>query len=577
MLQVKNLTIYHKKDLRPLVSDLSFTLNDGDRAAVIGEEGNGKSTLLKLLYDPILVEDYAEYHGEILKNHTVCGYLPQELSVMDRQKDIYTFLSEEPAFLETDYRELASMAGKLGICTDLLYSDSRMAQLSGGEKIKIQLIRIMVMHPDLFLLDEPSNDIDIETLEWLEAFINECPFPVLYISHDETLLEHTANMILHMEQLKRKTQSQCTVFRTGYQEYVELRQKSIDRQTRLAQEEKAAYEKQQEKFRKIHDKVEHQQAVISRQNPGGARLLKKKMHAVKSMERRFEKQAENMTRRPDTEEAIFFRFARGEGIPAGKWVIDYDLPLLTAGRRELAHDIRIQVKGSEKICIIGKNGAGKTTLLRLIAGQLLERTDIRAAYMPQNYEELLDLDKTPVAYLSQTWEWQLPEHGAASPETSPEPYAAAVYDATAPEKADPHSPAPYAAFVSNPQLAYNPMPRQGRPRALTKEELTKIRTYLGSMKYTVQEMDHAIRDLSGGQKAKLLLLKMSMEHRNVLILDEPTRNFSPLSGPVVRALLQDFPGAIISVSHDRKYIREVCDRVLELGRDGLIPVPEAAL
>lgn len=113
------------------------------------------------------------------------------------------------------------------------------------------------------------------------------------------------------------------------------------------------------------------------------------------------------------------------------------------------------------------------------------------------------------------------------------------------------------------------MPRQGRPRALTKEELTKIRTYLGSMKYTVQEMDHAIRDLSGGQKAKLLLLKMSMEHRNVLILDEPTRNFSPLSGPVVRALLQDFPGAIISVSHDRKYIREVCERVLELRPEGL--------
>ena len=120
MLQVKNLNIYHKKDLRPLVSDLSFTLNDGDRAAVIGEEGNGKSTLLKLLYDPVLVEDYAEYTGEILKNHAVCGYLPQELPQEDREKDIYTFLSQEPAFLETDYRELSSMAGRLGLSMDLL-------------------------------------------------------------------------------------------------------------------------------------------------------------------------------------------------------------------------------------------------------------------------------------------------------------------------------------------------------------------------------------------------------------------------------------------------------------------------
>ena len=533
MLQVKNLNIYHKKDLHPLVTDLSFTLNDGDKAAIIGEEGNGKSTLLKLLYDPALVEDYAEYKGEISKNHKVCGYLPQELAPCHKEKSIYTFLSEEPAFLETDYRELASMAGRLGISTDLLYGEARMEQLSGGEKIKIQLVRILCMHPDLFLLDEPSNDIDIETLEWLETFINDCTFPVLYISHDETLLEHTANMILHMEQLKRKTENQCSVFRTGYREYVELRRKGLERQTRLAQEEKAAYEKQQEKFRKIHDKVEYQLTAISRQNPSGGRLLKKKMHAVKSMERRFERQAEDMTQRPDTEDAIFFRFAQGEGIPAGKWVIDYELPLLTAGEKELAHDIHLQVKGPEKLCIIGKNGVGKTTLLRLIAEQLLKRIDIRAAYMPQNYEELLEPDLTPVEYLSQIWEQQ----------------------PTAPD----------AEHQASARQSYG----HGRTRALTKEELTRVRTYLGSMKYTVQEMEHAIRDLSGGQKAKLLLLRMSMEHRNVLILDEPTRNFSPLSGPVIRELLQDFPGAIISVSHDRKYIREVCGRVLELRQDGL--------
>lgn len=563
MLQVKNLNIYHKKDLHPLATGLSFTLNDGDKAAIIGEEGNGKSTLLKLLYDPALVEDYAEYKGEILKNHKVCGYLPQELAPCDKEKDIYTFLSEEPAFLETDYRELASMAGRLGISTDLLYGESRMEQLSGGEKIKIQLVRILCMHPDLFLLDEPSNDIDIETLEWLETFINSCTFPVLYISHDETLLEHTANMILHMEQLKRKTESQCSVFRTGYREYVELRRKGLERQTRLAQEEKAAYEKQQEKFRKIHDKVEYQLASITRQNPSGARLLKKKMHAVKSMERRFERQAEDMTQRPDTEDAIFFRFAQGEGIPAGKWVIDYELPLLAAGEKELAHDIRLQVKGPEKLCIIGKNGAGKTTLLRLIAGQLLKRTDIRAAYMPQNYEEQLEPDLTPVEYLSQIWEQQ-----PAAPYSEHQTSVRQSYGADPLPSAGQSMPHPQTGLPADNALSKGTF--KGRTRALTKEELTRIRTYLGSMKYTVQEMNHAIRDLSGGQKAKLLLLRMSMEHRNVLILDEPTRNFSPLSGPVIRELLQDFPGAIISVSHDRKYIREVCGRVLELRQDGLL-------
>lgn len=508
MLQVKNLSIYHKKDLRPLMEKLSFVLNDGDKAAVIGEEGNGKSTLLKLLYEPALVEDYAEYEGEIAANRVVCGYLPQELTAEDGEKTVYEFMCGEPAFLETDYRELAAAAGELGISAEMLYADTKMKCLSGGEKVKLQLVRILCRQPNLFLLDEPSNDIDIDTLEWLEKFIVNCPFPVLYISHDETLLERTANMILHMEQLKRKTESRCTVFKTGYREYVERRQESFERQERLAGEEKAAFEKRQEKFRRIYEKVEYQQDIITRQNPGGAALLKKKMHSLKSMKHRFEKEAENMTQMPETEEAIFFRFADGEGIPAGKWVIDYELPELSVGGKILSKDISLQVKGPEKVCIIGRNGAGKTTLLKKIAEELLQRRDIRAAYMPQNYEELLDLNNTPVEYLSRTWD---------------------------------------------------------------KEENTRIRTYLGSMKFTVSEMEHEIRQLSGGQKAKLLLLKMSMEHRNVLVLDEPTRNFSPLSGPVIRELLKNFQGAIISVSHDRKYIREVCGRVIELDEEGLRP------
>ena len=103
-----------------------------------------------------------------------------------------------------------------------------------------------------------------------------------------------------------------------------------------------------------------------------------------------------------------------------------------------------------------------------------------------------------------------------------------------------------------------------------KDETSRNRTYLGSMKYTADEMSHRIGDLSGGQKAKLLLLKMSMEGSNVLILDEPTRNFSPLSNPVIRQMLRNFQGAILTVSHDRKYIAEVADTVYELTERGLV-------
>ena len=96
-----------------------------------------------------------------------------------------------------------------------------------------------------------------------------------------------------------------------------------------------------------------------------------------------------------------------------------------------------------------------------------------------------------------------------------------------------------------------------------------MRTYLGSLRYTPDEMYHPIRELSGGQRAKVLLLQMSLSGANVLLLDEPSRNFSPLSGPEIRALLRSFPGAIISVSHDRKFIAEVCDKVYRLTEDGL--------
>ena len=216
----------------------------------------------------------------------------------------------------------------------------------------------------------------------------------------------------------------------------------------------------------------------------------------------------------EQEEAIFFKLGdKNAYIPTGKTVIEYELSKLMtpAGERILAEGIYLKIKGSEKICIIGANGAGKTTLLKKIAEELLNRNDIKAEYMPQTYEDLLDLDVTPVDYLDKTGD---------------------------------------------------------------KEERTRIRTYLGSLKYTPDEMEHPIRELSGGQKAKVLLLRMSLSGANVLILDEPTRNFSPLSGPVIRKMLREFPGAVISISHDRKYIEEVCDKIYQLNPNGLQLISE---
>ncbi len=507
MLQIKDLTITHLKDNRVILDKLSFVLNEGDKAAIIGEEGNGKSTLLKLIYNEGLVSDYVEYTGEIIRNNMHIGYLAQELDSREKALSVYEFMCEDAMFFEHTPQELSDITRQLGITSELLYSEQEMGVLSGGEKIKVQLARIILGRPDMLLLDEPSNDLDISTLEWLEVFINTSRMPVLYISHDETLLENTANKIIHLEQIKRKMEARATVIKSSYKAYMESRGNALIRQEQLARKERAEYEKQQEKFRQIQQKVEHRQNTISRQNPHAGRLLKKSMHRIKAYEARFEKEYENMTKLPETEDAIFVKFGEQGYIPEGKIVIEYSLPKLVIGERVLAKNVALRIKGPRKICIIGKNGCGKTTLLKKLAEELLGRSDIKAAYMPQNYEELLDMEASPVEFLSVSGD---------------------------------------------------------------KEEISRIRTYLGSMKYTADEMGHRIGDLSGGQKAKLLFLKMSMAGCNVLILDEPTRNFSPLSNPVIRKMLRGFGGAIISVSHDRKYIDEVAEEVYELTEEGLV-------
>lgn len=506
MIQIKNLTAIHKKDSRSLFENLSFVLEKGDKMAVIGEEGNGKSTLLKLLYDPAITDAYIEYEGEILKNGACTGYLAQELAEEEKELTIWEYMSSDPVFFEKTPKELGKIAGTVGLPGDIYYGQEKLRQLSGGEKVKLQLARILMLEPEVILLDEPSNDLDLPTLEFLERFILNVPAAVLYVSHDETLIERTANKILHLEQLRRKTRCRYTVAKSTYEEYLMNRERMFVNQERIAGKQREEFARQQERYLRIQQKVEHQQNAISRQDPHGGRLLKKKMHAVKAMGKRFEREKEEFLDFPETEDAVFLLFGKESAVPQGKQILEYRLDVLEAGERVLARDLFLRVKGPERIGIIGKNGCGKTTFLRKIAEELRGRQDIRTAYMPQNYEEEMDIGKTCVEFL----------------------------------KTDGST-----------------------------EEEKRIRTYLGSMKYTAQEMDHPAGELSGGQKAKLFFLKISMQRSQVLILDEPTRNFSPLTCPVIRKLLAEFPGTIISISHDRKYLKEVCNVLYELTEKGL--------
>ena len=218
---------------------------------------------------------------------------------------------------------------------------------------------------------------------------------------------------------------------------------------------------------------------------------------------------------PEWEEAILTFFDAGRSaFPAGKTALRLDVPELTAGDRVLARDVRLWVTGPEKIGIVGPNGAGKSTLLKLVADELLPRQDIRAAYMPQDYGDLLLGDKTPVEVLAPSGH---------------------------------------------------------------KDDITRARTLLGNMKYKAEEMEHPAAGLSGGQRAKLLFLSMVLNGANVLVLDEPTRNFSPMSGPKVRQALGDYGGTVISVSHDRKFLAQVCTTLYRFTENGLLPVDREEL
>ena len=329
---------------------------------------------------------------------------------------------------------------------------------------------------------------------------------MLFVSHDETLIERTATAVIHLEHIHHKKVARCTVANVPYREYIERRERAFAHQAQVSVFEHEQYRKKEERWREIYEKVNRAQNDISRGDPSGGRLLKKKMHSVISQGKKLEKERDELTE-----------------MPMSEWQIDIELPPVVLPRRKeilrftcdglyspdgnrLTAGFNLNVDACEHIVITGRNGIGKTTLLRLIERELMGRRDIKPFYMPQNYMELLDGFETPTDFLAPSGD---------------------------------------------------------------KESVTNARTYLGSVRFTKDEAESPVNRLSGGQKAKLFFVKMALEGYNVLLLDEPTRNFSPLSNPMIRKLLREFGGCIIAVSHDRKFISEVCDRVVRLTENGM--------
>ncbi len=502
MIFLKNMTIWQKVNDRCLVKDFNFILNKNNKVAIIGEEGNGKSTLLKLIYDERLILDYCEYRGSFDKGNYKLGYLEQMLDEkwLDYQVIDYILADDFIDFqMMGEFKKLLQQF-KLKSKID----QQLMRSLSGGEIVKIQLIKLLLANPDILLLDEPTNDLDIETLEWLENFIVEIEKPVIFISHDETLLEKTANVIVHLEQIKKKNECRHIVEKIDYQSYIDQRIKMIEKTTQIAKKQREVQKKKKRKLQQIYEKVEHQQETISRKDPHGAKLLKKKIKSLKAQEKRFAKEESEFLDFYETEEAIKLWFAQ-QPIKSNRLILKLEQANFLVHNKEI-QKIKLEVNSFEKIVIIGENGVGKTTLLKYCYEKIKENSYIKVGYMPQNYTELMDKEEIAFKFLT---------------------------------------------------------------KSLDNKEITKVRTLMGCLKFTSDEMEAKISELSGGQKAKLYLLKLVINEYDVILLDEPTRNLSPLSNPIIREVLKNYKGAIISVSHDRKYIADVVEKVYKLTNQGL--------
>lgn len=500
MIQIHKLTITHNKDLRNLVSDLTMVIREGEKVAIIGEEGNGKSTLLQILMGKKPLD--FTISGQIRSDFGSYSYIPQSLPADLKTLSLhdYFFSGQE----DLDYSRIYRFAEELQLDSDRFASQQLIGSLSGGEALKVQLIHELSKPFEVLFLDEPSNDLDLDTVLWLKKQIQRIKETVIFISHDEDFLSQTANTIVHLRLVKHRKEAETLVEHLDYDRYSQQSRDHFIKQSQQAANEQRVHEKTMEKNRRVKQQVEN--TLRNTKNSTEGRLLAKKMKNILSQEKRFEKSAQSMTQQPLEEDRIQLFFSDVQPLPASKVLLHFEQQTLFVEDRQLADKLHLTVRGQDKIGIIGPNGIGKSTLLAKMYHLLQDKQEISLGYMPQNYQEKLPQSQSPVAFLSKTGE---------------------------------------------------------------KEELQKIQSLLASLNFSYSEMQHEICNLSGGQQGKLLLLALVLQEANFLILDEPTRNFSPTSQPEIRKLFADYPGGLITVSHDRRFLKEVCTSLYRLTTHGL--------
>ena len=507
--------------INEVLRDVNINLQSNDRIGVVGQNGSGKTTLMRILSG---IEHPDNGIISVAKGTTI-GYLAQQdmligegtiwgeleavyASVFQMEKKLrllevelseshdnqfqFSKLSEEYDRLLNMYEESGGYSWKsmvTGVLNGLGFKqeqyDRSINSLSGGERTRLYLARLLLQKPDVLLLDEPTNHLDMESLSWLENYLTFYRGSVMVISHDRYFLDHVCNGII---EISSGTSEQ---YKGNYTHYIAQRTERYESRLR-------AYTLQQKE-------IERQEAIIARYR------MYNREKSIKAAESR-EKALDRIEKleKPASEKSIRFRFSAKRR--TGEEVILVENLEKSFDNRTLFSHLNLRIRTGERWAIIGPNGIGKTTFIRILAGA------------------------------------EAPDHGSVS-------------------------------FGSNVDIGYYDQHQSTlHPNKTVIDEIwdrfptmtqTDIRSVLGMFLFTGDDVFQTINTLSGGEKGRIALTALMLEKDNLLLLDEPTNHLDMESREVLEEALSDFPGTIITVSHDRYFINRIADHILEMTPNGI--------
>ena len=501
----------------PLFQDVSYVINDKDRIALVGKNGAGKSTMLK-----IIAGLQQPTSGTVaVSGGSTIGYLPQvmvlsdEHTVREEAEQAFSHISQMQERLDRMNQELADrtdydsesymalvekftheserfqMMGGMNYQAELERTlmglgfaredfDRPTREFSGGWRRRIELAKVLLRRPDVLLLDEPTNHLDIESIQWLENFLATKANAVVLVSHDRAFINNVTNRTLEI------SSGRVFDYKVKYDEYVRLRAERREQQLR-------AYENQQKEIADIKEFIE--------------RFRYKPTKAVQVQSRI--KQLEKMV--PIEVDEVDNSALRLKFPPALR---SGDYPLICEGVRKaygehvVFHDVDLTIKRGEKVAFVGKNGEGKSTLVKCIMGEipfegnLKLGHNVQIGYFAQNQAQLLDGELT-------------------------------VFDTI--------------------------------DRVAKGDIRLKIRDILGAFMFGGEASEKKVKVLSGGERSRLAMIKLLLEPVNFLILDEPTNHLDMRSKDVLKDAIRDFDGTVVVVSHDREFLDGLVSKVYEFG------------